>query len=499
MPTPANTAKPSSSSHHTASNSNSSIRRNLLLGILLPVVIFMVYNTSSLYQQSLQSLNTAYDRSLLASAKVIGEQLTVQGYDELAIVESTVPYSALEAFEADNQSRLFYRVSTMAGELIGGFAELPLWRGRIAQQPPYAALVDFYNGEFRGMPVRIAALLQPVASANGRGMAIVQVAETLQIRESLAREILLGTLFKQALLFACIACVVVFVVRRATLPILQLSEQLNSRSNDDLQPLKVPAATPVEVLPLVDSTNHAMARLAHLLAHQKRFVRDASHQLRTPLAVLKVQVQSALRGDVEPLQALHEINSTVGRATQLANQMLSLAKVEQLQQSEQAQPVSLTEIVRDMVIELSPLLAEKNLQFELVSEELALLAHPWMLRELVRNLLHNAIQHSPHGAPLQIRLAIEDNHPVLCVSDWGEGVSPAVQTRLAEPFVSGTPNGGSGLGLAICRSICDVLHAQLRLRNRHGNGAIEGFDAVVEFASVANTSPPSSHVHVRHL
>ncbi|GAB2835453.1 sensor histidine kinase [Comamonas piscis] len=458
-----------------------SLRRSLLLGILLPVVVFIIYNTSSLYRQSLQAVNTAYDRSLLASAKVIGEQLTVSGYDELAIVDSAVPYSALEAFEADNQSRLFYRVSNMSGELIGGFAELPIWRGRIAQQPPYAALVDFYNAEFRGMPVRMAALLQPVASATGRGMALIQVAETLEIRESLARDVLWGTLVQQALLFCCIALVVVVVVRRATLPILQLSEQLNARSDHALEPLKTPLDTPSEMLPLVDATNRVMARLAHLVQHQKRFVRDASHQLRTPLAVLKVQVQSAQRGDVEPEQALSEIAATVNRATLLANQMLSLAKVEQLHQSEHIQTVSLTAIVRDMVIELSPLLADKNLQFELQSEEVLLPSHPWMLRELVRNLLHNAIQHSPPNAPLLLQLAQQGPSATLRISDWGPGVSAEMQARLTEPFVSGNLRDGSGLGLAICHSIVTALGAQLSLHNRLHHGLVQGFDAVVEF------------------
>ena len=113
-----------------------------------------------------------------------------------------------------------------------------------------------------------------------------------------------------------------------------------------------------------------------------------------------------------------------------------------------------------------------------------------------RNLLHNAIQHSPLGAPLQVKLATEGSHPVLRVSDWGQGVSPAVQARLAEPFVSGTPNGGSGLGLAICRSICDALHAQLHLRNRYNNSSIEGFDAAVEFAPLAHASLYPLHVHL---
>nr|WP_312987663.1 sensor histidine kinase N-terminal domain-containing protein [Comamonas koreensis] len=466
-----------------------SLRRNLLLGILLPVVVFIIYNTSSLYRQSLQAINTAYDRSLLASAKVIGEQLTVSGYDDLAIVDSAVPYSALEAFEADNQSRLFYRVSNMSGELIGGFAELPIWRGRIAQQPPYAALVDFYNAEFRGMPVRMAALLQPVASATGRGMALIQVAETLEIRESLARDILWGTLVQQALLFGCIAAVVVAVVRRATLPILQLSDQLNARSDHALQPLKTPAATPSEVLPLVDATNRVMARLSHLVQHQKRFVRDASHQLRTPLAVLKVQVQSAQRGDVEPEQALREIAATVDRATLLANQMLSLAKVEQLHQSEHPQTAHLTAIVRDMVIELSPLLADKNLQFELQSDEVLLAAHPWMLRELVRNLLHNAIQHSPPDAPLLLQLTQQGQAATLRISDWGPGVSAEMQARLTEPFVTGNLRDGSGLGLAICHSIVTALGARLSLHNRLHQGLVQGFDAVVEFRP--NVQPPA--------
>ncbi len=479
---------PTNAPRHTAS-----IRRNLLWGILLPVIIFMAFNTSSLYQQSLHAINTAYDRSLLASAKVIGEQLTVQGYDELAIVDSSVPYSALEAFEADNQSRLFYRVSNMSGELIAGFAEMPRWRGSIAPSPPYSALVDFYNSEFRGMPVRIAALLQPVAGINGRGMAVVQVAETLEIRESLARKILLATLIKQALLFACIAIVVVFVVRSATKPILQLSEQLNNRSDDDLSPLQAPPSTPSEVRPLVESTNHVMARLAHLLQHQKRFVRDASHQLRTPLAVLKAQVQSAQRGDVEPGIALQEIGDTVNRATQLANQMLSLAKVEQLQQSEPVHPVPLTELVRDMVIELSPLLAEKNLQFELDAEDVTLTAHTWMLRELTRNLLHNAIQHSPYNAPLKIGLHMAGGAATLTISDWGPGVSADMQTKMTEPFVTSQWQGGTGLGLAICQSIASACRATLVLHNRiqpHQH-LTEGFDAVVKFPpELTFTAPP---------
>ena len=306
-----------------------SLRRRLLMGILLPVVAFIAFNTFSLYRQALASLNTAYDRTLLASAKTISEQLDVSGYDDDAQLRAIVPYAALEAFEADNQSHMFYRVSTLQGEMVSGFAELAAWRGRIPDRPPYAALVDFYDDQFRGENVRVAVLLQPVASANGRGMAVIQVAETLEVRETLALQILWNTLARQALLIGVIALTVVIVVQRATRPVRQLSQQLQARPDGDLSPIAANSA-PRELQPLIDSTNQVMQRLQHLLRHQKRFVRDTSHQLRTPLAVLKTQVQSALRGDVPALQALQEISDTVDRATQLANQMLALAKVEQL-------------------------------------------------------------------------------------------------------------------------------------------------------------------------
>lgn len=237
-----------------------SLRRRLLMGILLPVVAFIAFNTFSLYRQALASLNTAYDRTLLASAKTISEQLDVSGYDDAAQLRAIVPYAALEAFEADNQSHMFYRVSTLQGEMVSGFAELAAWRGRIPDRPPYAALVDFYDDQFRGENVRVAVLLQPVASANGRGMAVIQVAETLEVRETLALQILWNTLARQALLIGVIALTVVIVVQRATRPVRQLSQQLQARPDGDLSPIAANSA-PRELQPLIDSTNQVMQRL----------------------------------------------------------------------------------------------------------------------------------------------------------------------------------------------------------------------------------------------
>ncbi|MFY3386613.1 sensor histidine kinase [Paracidovorax sp. MALMAid1276] len=473
-----------------------SLRRRLLLGILVPVTLFVGFNTFSLYRQTLDSLNTAYDRTLLASAKSIGEQLDVVGYDDAAELRASVPYSALEAFEADNQSQMFYRVSTLSGDVVSGFADLPVWRGEIPNRPPYAALVDFYDDRFRERDVRVAVLLQPVASHNGRTMAVIQVAETLEVRETLALQILRSTLLRQALLIALIAFTVVLVVQRATNPVRQLSRDLQARREGDLSPLSAPSA-PRELQPLIDATNEVMQRLRHLLRHQKRFVRDASHQLRTPLAVLKTQVQSALRGDVEPGQALHEISDTVVRATQLANQMLALAKVEQLRQQSELPVTRFDEVLRGVALDLSPLVAQRDLDFGIHTQASAIQAHEWMLRELSRNLLHNAIRHAPAGSELSVDLRTDGRHVALTIRDHGPGIDDELASRLFQPFSAGDVRTGSGLGLAICQEIVSALGGSIVLNNRIEGGRLTGLDAVVRLpvkppASGAPDNPPGA-------
>ncbi len=455
-----------------------SLRRHLLLGILLPVGLLIGINTFSLYSEALNAINTAYDRTLLASTKSIGEQLDVTGYDAQATLRVTVPYAALEAFEADNQSRLFYRVSSLTGALVSGYAELPFWRGQIPAKPAYAALVDFYDDTFEGAPVRVAVLMQPVASSNGRAIAVIQVAETLELRRTLARKVLIDTLWRQALLLAVIALVVMLVVQRATYPVRRLSQQLRLRPEGDLNPIAALDA-PRELLPLVDATNAVMARLHNLLDHQKRFVRDAAHQLRTPLAVLKVQVQSALRGDQQPLEALADINQTVDRATQVANQMLALAKVEQLRQQPDVKPLDLAAVMRAVALDLSALIADKNINFCIETVPALMPAHEWMLTELSRNLLHNAIKHTPQGGNLRVVVVRDSTHAALTVSDSGPGIPPELAQRLFQPFSAGNVVHGSGLGLAICSEIVQVLGGTLSLDNQLQHGVVIGLDCVV--------------------
>lgn len=459
------------------------LRTQLLLGILVPVAALISVNTVSLYEQASAAADMAYDRTLLASAKLIGEFLSVSGTGPQAKLEAAVPYSALEPFEADKRSRMYYKVSGFSQELVSGFDDLRTWTGKLPDGGPYSALVHFYDDRFRGERVRVAVLLQPVAAPSAVGMATIQVAETLELRESLARQILISTLWRQLALVGVIAVVVVVVVQRATRPVRQLSTEIARRTENDLTPIGA-EGTPRELQPLLDATNQVMHRLKHLLDHQKRFVRDTSHQLRTPLAVLKVQVQSALRGDVEPDQALQEINQTVDGATALANQMLAMAKVEQLrlQDPNEAPVVDWAGIVRAVALDLSALIGERHLDFDMLTHPSPVRSHEWALRELTRNLLHNAIKHTPSGGRLSVHLHSDGRHAALVISDAGPGISQEQRERLFTPFAAGDMRGGVGLGLAICREIVDALGGSITLDNRRSSGRTEGLDATVRLA-----------------
>lgn len=457
-----------------------SMRSRLLLGILLPVGLLIAINTVSLYRDTLRAVDTAYDRTLLASAKAIGELLGVDGTGDQARLVAAVPYAALEAFETDSRSRLYFRVLGFKGEMVSGYDDLPAWQGKLPDQGAYPALVDFYDDHYRGEPVRMAVLLQPVSGQTGMGLATIQVAETLALRRSLARQVLLHTLWRQAALLAVIAIVVWAVVQRATRPVRELSTALRARDAGDLSPLPAPGL-PAELAPLIVATNDALARQARLLEHQKRFVRDASHQLRTPLAVLKVQVQSARQGDVEPQQALAEIDTTVARATQLANQMLALARAEQMRQQGEAMPVQdWADIVRAVALDLAPLIAKQGLDFDIHTEPAAITSHEWALRELTRNLLHNAIQHTPAGGRLAIALTTHGGTARLLIADGGPGLTTEQQQRLFLPFAVGHGGKGSGLGLAICEALVQTLGGQITLGNRVDGGRVVGLDARVD-------------------
>jgi two-component system sensor histidine kinase TctE len=197
-------------------------------------------------------------------------------------------------------------------------------------------------------------------------------------------------------------------------------------------------------------------------------------------------LQSAQRGDVAPAQALREMSGTVERATLLANQMLALAKVEQLRQQGEAPVVDWAEVARAVALDLAPLIAQQQLDFDIHTTPAPVRAHEWALRELTRNLLHNAIKHSAAHGRLVVSLALAGPRATLRIADSGAGITPELRHRLFQPFASGDPRSGSGLGLAICQEIVDTLGGEIRLDNRREHGRISGLDAVVSLPLADN-------------
>ena len=464
-----------------------SIKRRLTLWILAALVTFLIVDTTVIYQNTLQSINVAFDRTLLASARAIGDTVKFEN----GKLSASLPYATLEVFEAVTRGRIVYRVTDFDGGFLSGYPELPPHNGVFPKRSPYAALAAFYEDRFEKEAVRVAALLQPVYVGAGRGdayrMVTVQVAETLELRKSLAQQALISTLDRQVIFLMLMSTLIWWLIARGMRPISALRRELLERDPESLTPITTPASR--ELKPLVEALNEVMARLKRVLDNQQRFVRDASHQLRTPLAVLKAQVQNAQRGDVPPDLAFAELAESVDRATRVANQMLALAKVAQLdaEPSDAAGITDLRAMARELAVECSPLIADKELDFALetygsASNGYRVNGHEWLIRELFRNLMSNAMRHTPRGSAFGID--IRSNGRVIAMSVWdsGDGMDADREAKLFEPFSTSDPVAGSGLGLIICRDICKSLGARMSLRNRHSDeiGA-RGLRATVEF------------------
>jgi len=467
-----------------------SIRRRLAVLILGALVTFLIIDTTVIYQNTLESINIAYDRTLLASARAIGD--TVK-FDD-GKLSASLPYATLEVFEAVTRGRIVYRVSDFDGGFLSGYQELPKHNGVFPKRTPYAALASFYEDKFEGDPVRVVALLQPVYDGQSYRMVTVQVAETLELRKSLAQQGLISTLDRQVIFLIILSVLMWWLIGRGLRPISVLRRELLQRDPDSLSPLVTPA--PRELRPIVEALNEVMARLKGVLDNRQRFVRDASHQLRTPLAVLKAQVQNAQRGDLPPDVAFAQLSQSVDRATRVANQMLALAKVAQLESEDPDLPATteLVSLARDLAVECSPLLADKALDFALEAPEgrvVVVAAHEWMIRELLRNLVSNAIRHTPPGSAIGIDIILAGRTVLMSVWDSGPGLDAEREAKLFEPFSSGDPNSGSGLGLVICRDICRAVGARLTLRNRNrAEPGVSGLRVTVEMSCADTLERP---------
>jgi two-component system sensor histidine kinase TctE len=457
-----------------------SARSYVLAWIALPLCAVLAVDTGFLYRSALSSVNVAYDRTLLATTHAVGDVLRFEN----GRYRLSLPLALFEIYETGQSGRYYYRVSDASGQLISGDEDLRPYQGGLPKNASYPASVQFYEDVFLGAPIRVAVLFQPVFSNDESGTVIVQVAEPMKIREESARDILRSTLLRQGMLVLAICFAVYVSVTRALRPLNQLRDEIDRRSADDLSALTL-RANLLELSTVTQAMNQLMERLARLIHYQKRFIANASHQLRTPLAVLKTQLQSGLRGDAPGEVVLREISGTVERTITLANRMLLLAKIEQRRSQGMSELCHLSDLARSAAVELSPLIAEKNLDFEFDERGGGgrIRGDAWLVGELVRNLLNNAIRHTPPGQRLGIRVRCADDLAELLIWDSGGGLPEDQVNMLFEPFSSGFSESGSGLGLAISREIVLSLGGRIVLANAVRGNGVKGLDARVSFVA----------------
>lgn len=452
-----------------------SLRQQLLRWLILPLVALVALNAVSLYRDALEAADVAYDRSLLSSTRALAERVTVRD----GKVVANVPYVALDSFETDTLGRIYYKVTGLDGETVSGYGDLPPVPANVPRSDLYPALVRFYHASYNGEPVRIAALLQPVYDDSMRGIALIQVGETLDARNALSRDILLNTLWRQALLVLAVAALVWFAVRLVLRPLMRLKNEVETRPLSDLSTIDQ-ALVHKEVRPLVAAMNGTMARMQDLVASQRRFIADASHQLRTPLAVLKTQAALALReNDPTAMRAIvASIAGTTDSAIHLANRLLVLARIEHGGGGESVQPVPLAQVARQVGLELALPAVQKSIDLALEAEidaDTTVMGQALLLHELVSNLVDNAIRYTPAGGSVLLRVGRRGGKVALEVSDSGPGIPESEVDKVLMPFYRAQATleanpGGTGLGLAIVRDIANLHGATLALGRAETGG-----------------------------
>jgi len=408
-----------------------------------------------------------FDRGLGHNAKALAQ--LVQS-DERQ-VKFQLPLPEHEILHADETDKVFYQVLGAKGEFLSGDPSLPLPHD---DEKLVTDELRIRDDVLKGAPIRVAYIWVRVTTPDARP-ALVQVAETLEKRSVLAQEIIQGVMLPLFVILPLAVLLVWLALARGIQPLNQLEDRIRKRKPDDMSPLDE-SVVPTEVLPLVSSINDLLTRLQDSIATQKRFLADAAHQLKTPLAGLRMQADLAQRTDANAddlKQSLKQIGRASMRATHTVNQLLALARAESSGAPVALQTCDLAALTMDVVKDSLPRAMERHIDlgFEGPEESRALLqGNPTLLKEMVRNLIDNAINYTPSSPnkPGVVTARVSGATStgwLLQVEDSGPGIPIAERERVFEPFYRalGTEADGSGLGLAIVREIADKHHAKVSL------------------------------------
>jgi two-component system sensor histidine kinase TctE len=446
-----------------------SLRRRLLWVLFASLALIGAVALVDTWGEAVNTSNTASDRVLAGSVLAIAERVIVT---ERGALEVDVPYVALEMLTSSAQDRVFYRVDGPDG-FITGYEQLPTDEA--------SGTLHLFDAQFRGEPIRVAVLGRSASSGDRAIPFSVTVAETTIARTQLAQTLLFRSAARLALLIAAAAVILWIAVDQALKPLNRLSRAIAARSPEDLSP--VDAEAPREVRYLVDAINLFMGRLAGAIQALRHFTGNASHQLRTPLSIVRTQLALARRLDVPEQRdaALAAADESVAQAERILAQMLVLAHVDKAAIDGLRSGTSdLAAIAREETMEHVLMARAAGIDLGFDGPQSAMVhGDPVLLRELVRNLIDNAIAYA--GADCEATVRVLAGQTIdLIVADTGRGVTEAVAARLGERFLRATHSGeGAGLGLAIVDEIATLFSGTLRIAAPRGGG----FTATVSFPS----------------
>jgi two-component system sensor histidine kinase TctE len=436
--------------------------------MLAPLLLLWPMSIAITYLVAKSIANQPFDHALEDNVTVLAQQVKeVSGR-----VAASLPGSARDILRADDVDSVYFQITGPRGEVVDGDRDLP-------SPPPEEAersgRVHFRNESLHGTPVRVAYAwvnLQPLLNTGAEPrLALVQVAETLEKRAQLANEIIKGVILPQFIILPVILALVWFALSRGLSPLAQLQERIRARPPDDLSPIDS-RQVPEEISPLVGSLNDMLARLAHTIDAQKRFIADAAHQMKTPLAGMRMQSELALR-QVDPGEihrSLEQLAKSSESATRLVNQLLALARAENQPHAGLAlEPLDLSLLARSVVQDWvqASFSHEIDLGYEDPDGPVEILGDGMMLRELLSNLIDNALRYTPPGGSVTVRVRSDAGQALLEVEDTGPGIAPGERRRVFERFyrILGSSAPGSGLGLAIVREIARQHGADIEIFN----------------------------------
>ena len=431
-----------------------SLRAHLLRMLLPPIAAALALGAVISYFPTIEPATQAYDQALVDIGLALGSHVRITQTD----YRFELPPAVEQVLRTDRFDRIYYRVMSPAGLEIAGDPGLP--------SPPSEAMA--HNTVYDGNSVRVVSVHVPC----GRSTCTVLVAETMVKRERLARDLLLQSMLPELLIAAATLLIVWFGVKRGLRPLARLSEEIKSRSAGDLRPIDA-AGAPEETRPLVGALNGLLDEVSAASRKQQRFLADAAHQLRTPLAGLQAHAELALAQPLpEPSRAqVERVHQATIRTGRLANQLLALARAEPGVRMSLASLdlKSLVEGEADAWVHQA-LPRDIDLGFELEVAQIE--GDAFLLREALANLVHNALEYSQRGARVTVRTGRRERAAFIEVEDDGPGIAPAERGRVLERFyrVPGTSGTGSGLGLAIVREIASGHGASIAITDSPSGG-----------------------------